>query len=280
MTFGKRVGRMNRFDWKKLSVCIVCVAVCGLLSPFAHTTAHAVPLYGFTGNDVPFSVSSTIAATVNYAVLPPFDPFGTMLSQAYVPAQGNPGFDSSKYTYLYQVANPPSSHVVWTSFQPQASVVTPVSTTSTGSFASGSFRLDFLNGGSIVNASGNNLQGTQSFGIGARTVSGPERMEVLSNPFGGQTHPYSTFLNQGLTAGITTPIFGFQSSNGPTFTTGLLQGEVLGPGGAFVGPMSMFASVPIAGAPEPGTLLLIGSGALGIVAWRWKQIRQGLSVRG
>jgi len=271
---------MNRFNWKKLRLSIACMAVCGLTSPFAGTTAHAVPLYGFTGNDVPFSASSTISAIVNYAVLPPFDPFGSVLSTAYVPAQGNSGFDSSKYTYLYQVANPASSHVTWTSFQPQFSVATPVSTTSTGSFASGSFRLDFLNAGSIVNASGNNLQGAHSFGIGARTVSGPERMEIFSNPFGGHAHPYSTFLNQGLTPGFTSPVFGFQSNHGPTFTTGLLQGDVFRPGGTFAAPVSMFVAVPIAGAPEPGTVLLIGSGALGIVAWRWKQIRQGLSVRG
>lgn len=269
---------MNRFEWKKLSVSIACMAVCGLISPFAHTMAHAVPLYGFTGNDVPLSASSTISATVNYAVLPPFDPFGSVLANAYVPAQGNPGFDSSKYTYLYQVANPASSHVTWTSFQPQFSAFTPVSTTSTGSFASGSFRLDFLNGGSVVNASGNNLQGAQSFGIGARTVSGPERMEILSNPFGGQSHPYSTFLNQGLTPGFTSPLFGFQSNNGPTFATGLLQGDVFGARSAFAAPVSMFVSVPSAGAPEPATLLLIGSGALGLFAWRWKKVR-GLSGR-
>ena len=270
---------MNRFDWKKLSLPIVCMAVFGLTSPFAHTTAHAVPLYRFTGHEVPLSVPSTISATVNYAVLPPFDPFGSVLAQAYVPAQGNPGFDASKYTYLYQVANPASSRVTWTSFQPQFSVATPVSTTSTGSFASGSFRLDFLNGGSIVNASGNNLQGAHSFGIGARTVSGPERIEILSNPFGGHSHPYSTFLNQGLTPGFTSPLFGFQSSNGPTFTTGLLQGDVFGPGGTFAAPISMFVTVPSAGAPEPGTILLIGSGALGLFVWRWKQIKQELSVR-
>ena len=62
---------MIRFVWKKLSFPIACMAVFGLASSFAQTTAHAVPLYGFTGNDVPFSVSSTISATVNYAVLPP-----------------------------------------------------------------------------------------------------------------------------------------------------------------------------------------------------------------
>lgn len=271
---------MIRFVWKKLSFPIACMAVFGLASSFAQTTAHAVPLYGFTGSDVPFSASSTISATVNYAVLPPFDPFGSVLSAAYVPAQGNPGFDSSKYTYLYQVANPASSHVTWTSFQPQFSAFTPVATTSTGSFASGSFRLDFLNGGSIVNASGNNLQGAHSFGIGARTVSGPERMEILSNPFGGQSHPYSTFLNQGLTPGFTSPLFGFQSNNGPTFTTGLLQGDVFGPGGAYVAPVSLFAAVPTAAAPEPGTLFLIGSGALGLFAWRWKKITKGFQSSG
>ncbi|HMX91863.1 MAG TPA: PEP-CTERM sorting domain-containing protein, partial [Nitrospira sp.] len=178
---------------------------------------------------------------------------------------------SSKYTYLYQIANPASSHATWGSFQPQFSVFTPVSTTSTGSFASGNLRLDFFNGGSLVNASGNNLQGTHSFGIGARTVSGPERIEILSNPLGGRSHPYSTFLNQGVTSGFTSPLFGFQSSNGPTFTTGLLQGDIFAPGSSFAAPVSLFATVPTAGAPEPGTMLLIGTGALSLLAWRWKK---------
>lgn len=263
---------MNRCTWKRLSVAIACLAVFGSISLFAHTAAHAVPLYGFTGHDVPFSASPAISATVNYAVLPPFDPFGNMLSQVYVPAAGNPAFDSSKYTYLYQVANPASSHVTWSSFQPQLSVVTPVSATSTGSFATGDLRLDFLNGGSVVNANGNNLQGPHNFGIAARTVTGAERIEILSNPWGGGSHPYSTFLNQGVTAGLTSPLFGFQSSNGPTFTTGLLQGDVYGPGRAFAAPVSMFATVPIAGAPEPGTMLLLGTGALGLIGWRWKKL--------
>ena len=244
------------------------MAVFGLAMPFAQTTAHAVPLYGFTGNDVPLSASSTVSATVNYAVLPPFDPFDSVLSKMYVPAQGNSGFDSSKYTYLYQVANPTASHVTWSSFQPQFSAFTPVASSSAGSFASGNLRLDFLNAGSIINATGNNLQGVNSFGIGARTVSGPERIEILSNPFGGQSHPYATFLNQGVTPGFTSPLFGYQSANGPTFTTGLLQGNIFGTGSSFAPPVSMFVSVPSAGAPEPGTMLLIGSGALGLFVWR------------
>jgi hypothetical protein len=98
-------------------------------------------------------------------------------------------------------------------------------------------------------------------------------MEILSNPFGGQSHPYSTFLNQGLAPGLTSSLFGYQSDNGPIFTTGLLQGDVFGPGGTFAAPISMFVAVPGAGAPEPGTMLLIGSGALGLFAWRWKQIK-------
>lgn len=266
---------MTRSTWNKSRIAGACMAIFGWISVGPHTAADAVPMYGFTGHDVPFSAAPGISATVNYAVLPPFDPLGSLLSQAYVPAAGNPGFDSSKYTYLYQVANGSSSHVTWGSFQPQFSVWTPVSTTSTGSFATGNVRLDFLNGGSHVNASGNNLQGAHSFGIASRTVSGPERMEVLSNPWGGRSHPYSTFLNQGVAPGLTSPLFGFQSSNGPTFTTGLLQGDLYGPGGAYAAPVSLFAAVPTAGAPEPGTMLLIASGALGLFAWRRAKLREG-----
>lgn len=258
---------MNRFDGEKWIVAVVCTTVFLFGFPFTHSRSHAIPLPGFTGH------TDVGPAIMNFAVLSPFDPFSSVLAGAYVPAQGNPNFDPSKYTYLYQVAVPTSSNRTFTSFQPQFALSTPVSTTSIGSFASpsGNFRLDFLNGGSIVNAIGNNLQGPNSFGIAARTVSGPAQIGISSNPslYGSQVHPYWTFLPQGalgLTAGVTSPLVGYQSNIAPTFSSGWLDAFI--PGGI---PAGKFASVPNAIAPEPGTVVLFCSGFVGLAVWRRKR---------
>lgn len=82
--------------------------------------------------------------------------------------------------------------------------------------------------GAIVRATGNNLQGANSLGIAARTVSGPEQIGVLSVPefSGRQTHPHYSFLASpiGLPSGLTGSLVGYQSTVGPTCTVGLLMG--------------------------------------------------------
>jgi hypothetical protein len=257
---------MLRFDRQLMGIPLICLALAGVISVATPPTVQAVPLPGFTGHDL------SGFAIVNYAVLSPFDSFSGVLAGAYVPAQGNSGFDASKYTYLYQVANPLSSPVstTWGALEPEGRHSQTVSATTVGAFASGNFRLDFLNGGSVVNASGNNLQGADTLGIAARTVSGANG--VGSNPAfsGNLSHPYWAF---NVSPGATSPLLGYQSTVGPTFTSsGLLTGFI----NSDFAPLSVFPSLPNAfgsstAAPEPATLLLIGSGLLGIVTWARKQ---------
>ena len=92
---------MLRFDRPLMGIPIICLALAGVISVATPPTVQAVPLPGFTGH-----ADLSGFAIVNYAVLSPFDSFSGVLAGAYVPAQGNSGFDASKYTYLYQVANP------------------------------------------------------------------------------------------------------------------------------------------------------------------------------
>jgi hypothetical protein len=111
---------------------------------------------------------------VDFAVLRPNSAFDNILSSSYAPFQGSPSFDSSKWTYLYQVANaaPSVNPQTLQSFAfspPQQSGIQNFAT-SIGTFSAGNFRLDFTNEGTIVNAQGNNLQSVNDFGLAASLV--------------------------------------------------------------------------------------------------------------
>lgn len=263
-------GSMNRSWGQGVRVAFIYVILMGAAIVTIPSKTMAVAIPGFTGH----AESETIV--INYAVLSPFDAFASVLAGAYVPAPGNSVFDASKYTYLYQVTNPLSSPLApfgarWESLEPTAAFTVPVSTTTIGAFASGNLRLDFLNGGTIVNATGNNLQGVDTLGIAARIVSEPEQVSVSSNPTlsSGPTHPY---WGVGVGVGLTSPLVGYQSSLAPTFATALVNGVELSVG-AFT---SAFVEVPNAiptSAPEPTSLLPLSSGAAGLMFLR-RKIRQ------
>lgn len=262
---------MSRLCWGRVRLSVACLVMLGsFVVATTPSKTFAVPLPGFTGY---IEGTGFYPYVVNYAVLSPYDSFAGVLAAAYVPALGNTGFDASKYTYLYQIANPgtqplSSFSATYAAFEPVAAQSNPVSSTTVGAFASGNFRLDFVNGGAVVNANGNNLQGADTLGIAARTVSGPNG--VGSNPpfSGGPTHPYWAFSTS---PGFTTPLLGYQSTLGPTSATSLLSGFAFDAENNFGGFLSAFPSVPnavSANAPEPSTLLLIGSGLVGLVVWR------------
>lgn len=243
-----------------------------LMGPIVATPskALAVAIPGFTG------YTGDQFGIINYAVLSPFDSFAGVLAGAYVPRPGDPAFDAGKYTYLYQVASLPTLtgsgvQVQWNGLEPETRRSLPISATTVGWFASGNLRLDFLNGGAIVNAAGNNLQGTGGLGIAARTVSGPELITVIAPTCCGRGTVNWGF--GGLSPGFTSPLVGYQSNFAPSFGNGQLNGFIAPPG--FDGLIERASGGPIpnayasaTSAPEPGTVLLIGSGLLGVLAWR------------
>ena len=62
--------------------------------------AESVPIPDATGH------SNSINITVNFAVLPPGDPFLSVLSPIFQPADGvTAGLRQENYTYLYQITN-------------------------------------------------------------------------------------------------------------------------------------------------------------------------------
>lgn len=252
---------MSEFCGNRGRLVVACLVMLGSFYATSPSKVHAVPLPGFTG------YTGDKYVTINYAVLSPFDAFAGVLAAAYVPAMGNSAFDASKYTYLYQVASPVSTglQVSWDSLEANSRQSHPVSATTVGAFASGNFRLDFLNGGTIVNTTGNNLQGPGSFGIAARTVSGAEQIQVVPNFCCGRGLPNWGFGK--LSPGFTSPLVGYQSNFAPAFDIGAVNGFSFAP----ITERNFFYELPNAyatSAPEPSTVLLIGSGLLGMIAWR------------
>lgn len=262
---------MTRFLWRKIRGSVLCAIVltCPIVSSPSQALAVAIPGFtGYTGDQ--FGI-------INYAVLSPFDSFAGILAGAYVPRPGDAAFDASKYTYLYQVASLPAltasgSQVQWLGLEPETRRSLPISATTVGWFASGNLRLDFLNGGAIVNTTGNNLQGTGSLGIAARTVSGAELITVIAPTCCGRGTVNWGF--GGLSPGFTSPLVGYQSNFAPSFGSAALNG-IFAPSGydgliekSSGGPIPNAYATSATSAPEPGTVLLIGSGLLGVLAWR------------
>lgn len=264
---------MFRFDRQLMSILIICLALSGIVFVSIPPAAQAVPIPGFTG------FTGDQFGVINYAVLSPFDSFAGVLAGAYVPRPGDPAFDPSKYTYLYQVASLPGLtatgvQVHWNNLEPEIRRSLPISATTVGWFASGNLRLDFLNGGAIVNTTGNNLQGTGSLGIAARTVSGAELISVIAPTCCGRGMVNWGFA--GLTPGFTSPLVGYQSSYAPTFGLGQINGFIAPPGLDILIDRASGGAIPNAyatatSASEPGSALLIGSALLGM--WLWQRTK-------
>lgn len=234
-------------------------------------TSEAVPIPEFTGH------SNGGFYTVNFAVLPPGDPFLSLLSPLFVPAEPAPKLDAGEFTYLYQIVNP-NHRLSLESF----TLSDGVRATTIGSFGSSSLRVDFLDQGSIVNAPdirpsgcsfpgcagdgpGGNLDGAKGFGI-AVGENGPPGTTVSAS---AQSLASGNHLGWGFSGSFfgSTPVFGYQSLDGPALGAGVLGGQAPGPRIA-----DRVSGIAVASAPEPGTALLIGSGLFGLLAWRWQQM--------
>lgn len=281
------MGRWKAF-LRSMPRFLIALAILG--STTTVSTAHAVPipplgdplrlvgdpLQFFTGHSEGTLGSGTV---VNFAVLPPGSVFNGLLSNNYTASSGSPGFNDTRYTYLYQVANTSTSSLAINNFTLPKTGPFPGGVClgvprecghgafSTGSFTAGNLRLDFLNNGTLVNAQGNNLQGAGSFGIAGTTVSGNSLINVAASPFGARDVSWQ-FQSQagGIAPGATSPLLGYQTNDGPVIGSGIISGRFAD---------GTFFSTGVSGiavAPEPGTILLLGSGLVGLIGWRRKRV--------
>lgn len=267
------------------------IVVCAVVATpiFGVVPSQAVPISEFTGH------SSGLISTVNFAVLPPGDPLITVLAPMFRPAEGTTaGLRQDNFTYLYQVTNTFSP----TSGPRPAGVVSPArinlfsapgaAVRASGVMIQAGFHVDFLDQGKVLNGSGirsecsfprcggdgpgGALDGAKGFGIALQpnTAGTP----TATNFLGVSGSPRPTiwaFLESGgrsaLTSGISSPVIGYQSPNGPILSGGGLTVFAIDYSDSFVIPGSNSS------APEPATLLLVGSGFVGMAAWRRKQRR-------
>jgi hypothetical protein len=255
------------------------VSVVASLSPLFPAPCYAVPLGDFTGYSQGLGRGGDVV--VNFAVLPPGDSLLTLLSDSFRPGTGATSLDAHQYTYLYQIANN-SGPRVFDFLLPDS-----VKATTVGSFDNGNFRLGFLDQGVAVSATGsfsqlrcslsgplcagdgpgNNLDGAKNLGISGSTVSDAQRVTVSTALIPQRQLDWaftSAQPSQALAPGLTSPLFGFQSSSGPLVGNGGFEIEFHGTG---TRPDAIFG-IPVAGAaaPEPLSLLLFGSGFVGLLA--------------
>jgi hypothetical protein len=241
-----------------------------LLTPAA---ANAVPVTDFTGH------SENLTSVVNFAVLPPGDRFTSGLIPYY---QAGDGFAASlnpqHFTYLYQLTNhlgpSPSSQLTdFTIYRHGEGQVTTV-----GAFNGAGLRVDFLDQGKLIDGSGlrgitslglsgcnfhclgdgpgGDLDGAKSFGLAVRQNSSSVNVRTIGRSLNWQF--------SGFASGLTSPVFGYQSPDGPGFAFAA-ESYVLGVGETTV--------VPGAAAPEPLSLLVVASGLLALLWWRERLLK-------
>lgn len=288
-------------DWKRLSSAIVCIVLLAFTSIICIPSTSSADVLAFGLDPLAVGFAQTFGGIggngniIDFAVLRPNSAFDNILGSSYQPAVGSPAFDPSKWTYLYQVANassgnPPSTLQTF-GFNPIQQSGIPNLATSVGTFGNnaGNLRFDFTNQGSIVNAQGNNLQSVNAFGINSSLVANNNIINVSTSslPHGSSgliwnfsTGNSSPILN-GIQNGNTSPLFGYQSDASPSISSNLgpvLNGVIATSAGfQAVTPIAgafnvAYAGVaPGSGAPEPSTMLLIGSGLAGLVSLRRKR---------
>jgi hypothetical protein len=236
----------------------------GMVSP---TTSNAIPLTNFTGH------SENLSSVVNFAVLPPGDQFTRVLAPVFQGGNGSgAGLNPSHFTYLYQLTNQlgPSPFSQLTEFGIRGPQDGRVSTV--GTFNGAGLRVDFLDQGRLIDGSGlrginslglsgcnfshclgdgpgGDLDGAKNFGLAVRSMSSPVNVRTAGRGLNWQF--------SGFASGQTSPVFGYQSPDGPGFAFGA-ERFILGVGETML--------VPGATAPEPLSLLLVASG---LIAWLW-----------
>lgn len=264
----------------KMRLAAFGVAIALSLIPLLSVPCYAVTLEDFTGYSQGLVRGGDVV--VNFAVLPPGDSFLTLLSDSYRPGTGAAGLDSHQYTYLYQIANN-SGPRVFDFVMPDS-----VKATTVGSFDKGTVSLGFVDQGVAVSASGSssqsscslsgplcagdgpgkNLDGSKGLGFAGSAVSDAQRVTISTTLIPQRQLDWtftSASSSQGLAPGLTSPLFGYQSASGPLIGNGGFEIEFHDTGTR----PDAILGIPVSGgvsAPEPATLLIFGSGFLGLLA--------------
>ncbi|HJR75359.1 MAG TPA: hypothetical protein VJ805_00225 [Nitrospiraceae bacterium] len=255
-----------------LGVILFSLLVCiGIVIP---PTSYAIPLADFTGH------SENLSSVVNFAVLPPGDQFTSVLAPVFQGGKGSSaGLNPSHFTYLYQLTNQlsPSPFSQLIEFGIRGHGEGRVSTV--GTFNGAGLRVDFLDQGRLLDGSGlrginslglsgcnfsqclgdgpgGDLDGAKNFGLAVRNMSSPVNVRTVGRGLNWQF--------SGFASGLTSPVFGYQSPDGPGFA---FAGErfLLGVGETM--------GVPGATAPEPLSLLLVASGLIPWIWWRERLLK-------
>jgi len=229
--------------------------------------ADALLLANSTGNTfLGNGIAGNVDGTVNYAVFQgSFDMAGLGL---FHPGSGSPGtLDTSGYTYLFQVTNNGSNDLP-ISF---LSVSLNGATASSWGFFEKSVFMDPKDAGGLA------VDATNNLGTAEDPTPGVPRTGVT--PIGFSTNdkavdPADVVMTAGIDSasyfalplevysGDTSTLIVFTLDEGPASGSALIQNNITTATGPVPGPNGVPESVP-----EPGTLLLLVPGMLGLAAW-------------
>lgn len=255
---------------------LVCLISALILVGSLAKGADAVPMAGFTGH-TDISGGGVTDGTINFAVLTPGDPLFGLLSGAFVPGTDSGTLVAGQFIYLYQLVNDGdlAPNAVLTSHSNslgRPGNASPGSPSSWGAFGG----LAFFDGGVAIgpglgplptcsdvaggcagDGAGGDLDGAALFGIAPAAttgLSGPVTIAGGPGPgLGSIVASYLGIPGGGLTVGSLGTMIGFTSPYAPeVWSGGILDGGTVASG-----------ATP-APAPEPATLLLLGSGLMGM----------------